>query len=116
MSLFKVRGPLTQIQSLVLGIIGVGLVLLLWTVLTMGAEPIASAGILPSPGSVFKAFGDMYEDNELLRNLSKSLSINIAGYIEAIVISIILGFIIGLVPLFRGLFQRQVDALSLIHI
>ena len=111
MSLFKVRGPLTKVQSLVLGIIGVGLVLLLWTILTMGAEPIASAGILPSPRSVFSAFGDMYKDNELMRNLMKSLSINIAGYIEAILISIILGFIIGLLPFFRGLFQKQVDAI-----
>jgi NitT/TauT family transport system permease protein len=46
----------------------------------------------------------------LITNIFRSLGLNLAGYVEAIVISLGIGFIVGLYPLFRGMFNRQVDA------
>lgn len=124
--LFKLRGSLSTSQRSLLAIIGFAMVLLLWYLLTLGENPAFPAGILPSPSAVFGrlpdiltlqdfgAFSDLYKDNELIRNTTKSISINLAGYLEAILIAIPIGFLIGLLPIFRGLFQRQVDAIRYI--
>lgn len=69
---------------------------------------------LPDPLRVLTAFGDLYRDNELIQNAAKSIGLNIGGYIKAILWSIPLGFIIGLIPLFRGSFQRIVNAIRFI--
>ncbi|MBK9735776.1 MAG: ABC transporter permease subunit [Saprospiraceae bacterium] len=44
-------------------------------------------------------------------NLCKSIGLNLGGYIKAILYAIPVGFLIGLVPLFRGMFQKMVDAI-----
>ena len=69
---------------------------------------------LPHPMRVLTAFGDLYRDNELIQNAAKSIGLNIGGYIKAIIWSLPLGFIIGLIPLFRGSFQRVVNAIRFI--
>jgi len=74
------------------------------------ADPIISPGIVPKPMQVLKAFPVLYAENDLVRNTCRSIGLNLAGYLEAILIAIPLGFLIGLIPLFRGAFQRQVDA------
>ncbi len=111
MSLFELRGTLKPLTSTILGVSGFLLLVLIWFLVTAGANPVVSSGILPSPGQVLRAFVDLYNDNEVIRNTCLSLGLNIAGYVEAIVISIPLGFAIGLFPFFRGLFQRPVDAI-----
>lgn len=60
------------------------------------------------------SYGDLYRDNEIVKNTFRSLGINLAGYLEAILLSIPLGFLIGLIPLFRGGFQRQVESIRYI--
>jgi len=109
--LFKLRGELTPERRSILSILGLGIFLLLWYVLTMGATPIISSGILPSPGSVLFAYGDLCEDNNLIKNLFFSLGLNLAGYVKAIFYTVLIGFLIGLYPLFRGMFQSQIDAI-----
>jgi len=78
-------------------LLGYGLVVLLWYLLTFGSEPIIKAGILPSPGDVYRAFGELLRENSLLSNMCYSIGLNLGGYIEAIALAIPLGFIIGLV-------------------
>jgi len=112
--LFKLRGPLSKGQYLVLAVIGIALFLLLWIVLTMGESPIVSSGILASPFRVISAYGDLYRDNELIRNAAYSIGLNLSGYIKAIILSVIIGFAIGLIPLFRGLFQGIMEAIRFI--
>ena len=51
---------------------------------------------------------------EGVRTTGYSLILNVLGYIEAIVISILLGFLIGLVPFFRALLNRWVNAIRFI--
>lgn len=109
-NLFKLRGQLSSVQRLVLGITGLLFILLVWSLLTMGEQPIANTSILPKPGDVWTAFGQLYTENDLIVNLTKSISLNLAGYIEAILISLVVGFTVGLWPFFRGNFQPHVDA------
>lgn len=67
--------------------------------------------LLPTPFMVFKAFKPLIEEDNLVYHTFKSIWLNIKGYLWAILISIPFGFIIGLYPLFKGLFSKQVDAL-----
>ncbi len=114
MSLFKLNGKLTKRQSLLLGAGGFVLLLLVWFLLTTGANPVFPSYILPKPGSVLRSFGSLYTDNDIVRNTCLSVGLNLAGYIEAILLSIPLGFLIGLIPFVKGLTQRQVDAIRYI--
>lgn len=110
MSLFKLKGYLSGRTDLLLTILGFVLLLLVWFLLTMGANPLVSTGILPKPASVLTAFGDLYRDNFLIKNTCRSIGLNLAGYLEAVLIAIPIGFLTGLYPFFRGTFQRQIDA------
>ncbi len=67
--------------------------------------------LLPTPLQVLKAFPDMFQNDEILKNTWISLVRSIKGYFWAILISIIVGFIIGLYPLFNALFGKQLDSL-----
>ncbi len=171
MSLFKLRGSLSNIQSIILGIGGVLFVLLIWFLLTMGAStkfekdevvkvrlskgdhvemvdvtisevdstdidtirykgilengntldfkysdvkksgPFIAHGILPKPREVLSSYQSLFEENNLVKNVFRSIGLNVAGYVEAIAIALPIGFLIGLFPFFRGTFQGQVDAI-----
>lgn len=109
--LFKLKGEITNKQSYVLAILGLVFIWVIWVILTIGYEPIISKSILPHPSNVWFAFGELYRENELIMNLGKSISLNLGGYIKAILYALPIGFLIGLVPLFRGAFQKVVDAI-----
>ena len=114
MNLFELRGNLPVRTKLILEIIGICMLLLLWYVITAGSDPIVPSGILPSPGRVIQAMVAVFYENDLITNLFRSIGLNLSGYIEAVVISIIFGFLVGLFPLFRGLFNRQIEAFRFI--
>lgn len=67
--------------------------------------------ILPTPIQVLKAFPALVKEKQLVSNTITSVWRNLQGYFWAILISIPIGFLIGLFPLFKGLFSKQVDAL-----
>lgn len=110
-SLFELRGNLERLPKILLGIGGALFILLVWILITAGENPMVEAGICPKPLEVFHAFGELFEKNELIKNLCRSLGYNLSGYVVAILISIPIGFIIGLFPFFRSAFQKPIDAL-----
>lgn len=110
-NLFKLRGTLNRKQRIILEIGGALFLLLLWYLTTIGENPVFPKGILPKPIDVLFSFSDLFQDNELVKNVCRSLGFNLSGYIEAILLSIPLGFLIGLTPFFRGAFQRPIDAI-----
>lgn len=114
MNLFELRGILPGRTKLILEVTGILLLLFLWYGLTVGSDPVVPAGILPSPQKVANAMYAVFIENDLLTNLFRSIGLNLSGYIEAIIISILFGFLVGLFPLFRGLFNRQIDAFRFI--
>jgi len=67
--------------------------------------------LLPTPPQILSSFGPLLKNDRLVFHTLNSIWLNIKGYLWAILISIPLGFVIGLYPLFRGLFSKQVDAL-----
>ena len=111
MSLFRLRGKLSKNTGIILTIGGLAFIMALWILLSWGEDPIVISYMLPKPSRVISAFGDLYSDNELIRNTCKSIGLNLSGYLEAILIAIPLGFLIGLLPIFRGAFKREVDAI-----
>jgi len=74
---------------------------------------LVSKGTLPTPQSVIISYGDLMKDF-VIWETGYSLILNILGYLEAILFSIILGFLIGLIPFFRGLLSRYVNAIRFI--
>ncbi len=112
--LFALRGKLDKQTSLILAIVGACLFLLVWIFLTMGDDPILKPATLPSPKKVFFAYGDLIRQNDLVVHAARSIGLNLSGYVVAIALSLPLGFLIGLVPLFRGLFQRLVEAIRFV--
>ena len=75
---------------------------------------IIDKAILPSPLAVLSSFKELHFENYLVKNAILSIKLNIYGYIEAIVLSLIIGFIIGLVPFFRSLWRRYIDAIRFV--
>ncbi len=76
---------------------------------TYGLKKIVATN-LPSPFTVVKAIPTMFKEDKLIPNIFKSIKLNIFGYIIAIFVSLVVGFLLGLIPLFRGLFNRLIDA------
>ena len=67
--------------------------------------------LLPPPAKVVKAYPSLIKEDMLLQQTIRSIWLNLQGYFWALFIAIPIGFLIGLVPLFRGLFSKQVDAI-----
>lgn len=100
--------------KLLFGIAGVGLLLLLWILLTSGPTPVMHPVTLPSPLRVLIAFSALLSENHLISNVGFSIGLNLSGYFEAILIAIPVGFIIGLIKWARWGFHRPVDAIRYI--
>ena len=94
--LFKLRGEVPKKWSLVLEILGLGLIFVLWLAITSGANPVMAPNVVPPPSKVLSAYGELYADNNLVQNLFRSIGLNLAGYVKALLWTIPLGFIIGL--------------------
>ena len=75
------------------------------------AKPEKVYPILPTPKMVVESVPELFYQDELLSNTWQSIWINIRGYMWAILLSIPIGFLIGLMPIAKGLFSKQVDAL-----
>ncbi|MEO1436519.1 MAG: ABC transporter permease subunit [Bacteroidota bacterium] len=153
-SLFALRGELGNRQRLVLSIVGLLVILGIWTgvaylksdwkktvdfetdiskynhlpaaerdsiIAVLDAEfeeayanatdSVRVFPILPPPGKVVSTIPDLIQKDRLQENTFRSVWINLKGYLWAIVVAIPLGFLIGLLPIFRGMFNRPVDAI-----
>lgn len=75
---------------------------------------IVDKSILPSPFAVLSSFKELHFEDALVINTWISIKLNIWGYIEAIFMSLIVGFIIGLIPFFKSLWSRYVDAIRFV--
>lgn len=124
--LFKFGGEVDKKTATIISTFGWLLLLFLWWLLpTLG---LIRETILPSPISVFKAYGTMFvpapidgisettiqrifSSRGLLFNTGYSIFINLSGYLQALLIAIPLGFVVGLIPFFRHLISKQIEAI-----
>ncbi|TAK46539.1 MAG: ABC transporter permease subunit, partial [Saprospiraceae bacterium] len=153
--MFELRGKLSQTQSIVLGIAGVVLIVLLWWALAelfsrqipvvdsfntelpsaLTSDSLTNAGfrdsilradslklanatefkkiypMVPLPLDVVNSYPALVQKDALFANALRSIWLNLQGYFWAIFLCLPFGLLIGLVPLFRGLFSKPVDAL-----
>ena len=85
-------------MSWVLGVIPILVLLLVWIVVTAGAEAesrMISPTILPSPLEVIGSFGSLWFDRALTRNLGISFGRVVLGFLVAVAITFPLGVLMG---------------------
>lgn len=112
--LFRLRGDLNKKETLAIQVIGLITLVVCWHfAIALFKIP---RGILPSPVEVFNSFGELFQNDNLIGNLSYSMKINLYGYLEAIGICVPLGFVLGLFPLFREMFSRPLDSIRFLPI
>lgn len=112
--LFKLRGELTKTESATVQILGLFALLAIWHFsIALFNIP---RGILPTPLEVLNSFGELFQSDNLVDNLTYSLKINLYGYLEAVCICIPLGFILGLFPIFREMFSGPLDSVRFLPI
>jgi NitT/TauT family transport system permease protein len=110
--LFELRGDLDNHKKLIIQMAGVAFIIGVWWLIT--AMGLISQSLLPSPVRVITSYKELHFEDFLVRNLCYSIKLNLLGYMEALLISIPIGFVIGLFPLFKGLFNKPVDAFRFI--
>jgi len=96
-------------------------ILLLTVEVKSTEDGLVSKAILPPPLDVIRSFKDLHfddngkvRDNTVIVETGYSVFLNTMGYIEAIIISIFFGFLVALVPFFRALLSRWVNAVRFI--
>ncbi len=114
-ALFKIGGELNAKTSLIIGIMGFVFIVAVWMLITDITGWVKPATI-PSPVDVLVSFKDLFVKDQLLDNTFYSIKLNVLGYLEAILIAVPFGFLIALIPLFRGMFSKYIDAIRYIPI
>jgi len=109
-SLFKSGGKISDSLSLVVGIVGFGVLMAIWYTITTGTG-LVKPQTIPSPESVILSFGELFSKDNLIANVIYSIKLNVGGYIKAIALAIPVGFLIALIPFFRSMFSKYIDAL-----
>lgn len=110
--LFELRGELDKKSTLIIGIVGFILLLLVWQ--SMAWFKLVPESLLPSPLKVIGSFGQLHFEDALVRNCFYSIKLNLLGYVEALAISIPLGFMMGLFPIVRAATNQYIKALRFI--
>jgi NitT/TauT family transport system permease protein len=110
--MFELRGNLSKLQNIIIGVVGFAFILLGWHLVTSGNEEMQA--LLPAPSSVFGSFSELHYEDFLVENSWISIWRNFNGYYKAVIYAIPIGFLIGLFPIFRALFAKYVDAIRFI--
>lgn len=110
MKYFQPNGEISKKEASVIGIIGAVLLIIVWYLVTVSGEVI-SPGILPNPVKVVKSIPVLFEKHHLLQNIWYTVSLNLSGYLIAVVLALPLGFLIGMIPMFNSLFRKYFEAL-----
>lgn len=107
--LFKFGGNISSKKSLIVGIVGGIVLMLLWYIVT--ASGFISPKILPNPIDVITSIPRLASDHNLMGNMWYTIRLNLLGYVYALIIAIPLGFLIGIYPILRAMFQKPFEAI-----
>ena len=110
MKYFKPGGNISKKEERIIGTIGALLLLTIWYLVTLTGE-IISPGILPNPIKVIGSLPALVSKYHLLDNIWYTVSLNISGYLIAILFAIPLGFLIGMIPMFNSLFRKYFEVI-----
>ena len=109
---FELRGEMTKIENIIIGLLGFVAIVLCWHLITVNNEEMQA--LIPTPQNVLGSYHELHYDDFIVRNSWTSIVRNFHGYFKAILYAIPIGFIIGLFPIFRALFAKYVDAIRFI--
>lgn len=107
-TLMKFGGEISPKERTIIGIIGAIIIFLIWVWVT-GVQWI-SPGILPTPFRVFSTLPELIKEYNLFSNIGYTVSLNLLGYVLALLIALPLGFLIGIYPLTNALFRNYFEA------
>ena len=122
-SLFDLRLQPGQMIRRLAGALTLGIVLLLWWLVTTGLgseDRLISPVILPSPGEVFTSFPSLFKERALLQSVAATLQRVLVGFGLAAIVGIPLGIIAGSWRVFEAagaplaLFGRNLPVAALI--
>lgn len=103
---FELRGSLSRRDRIMLEVVGIVLLISFWHIATIVTK--ASPGVFPPPLKVLTSLHELHFEDAVARNAIYSLELNLLGMLEAVALSLPLGFLIGLLPVFRGLAEKQI--------
>jgi NitT/TauT family transport system permease protein len=111
---YKLRGRLPAKTGFLVESIGTAVILILWwTITAMDAAStefrLIPPSILPSPVKIITSFAELHYNDALVRNALFSLELNLLGLFEAVALALPIGFLIGLIPVFRSMFERYIS-------
>ena len=109
-SYLKPNGEISKTEAKTISIVGAVLLITIWYLVTMNGKLI-SPGILPNPVKVVKSLSVLFSTYHLLDNIWYTVSLNLSGYIIAVIVSIPMGFVIGMIPFFNSMFRKYFEAL-----
>ncbi len=121
--LFALRSEGPPLVRRVAGVVGVGLVVLVWWLLTLGATPesrVISPVLLPSPGEVIRGVPTLFSERALVASVAATLKRVFGGFLLAVIVGVPLGIIAGSYRIFDALtrplsvFARNVPVAVLI--
>jgi ABC-type nitrate/sulfonate/bicarbonate transport system permease component len=97
-ALFALRIPPPATTRRIVGALAVGLVVLIWWLITLGSgaeERLVSPVILPSPAEVVRSFPSLLNDRALLQSIAATLKRVLIGFGLSILVGVPLGIIAG---------------------
>lgn len=120
--LLALRAMPTRPVRLLAGVATVGLVVLAWFLLTLGAaeQRVISPALLPSPGEVARSLPTLVTERGLLDSVLATLWRVIAGFLLAVLVGVPLGIVAGAYRLFDAasaplaIFGRNIPIAALI--
>src|SRR5688500_20158435 len=92
--LFTLRESPPALIKRGVGVVGVGIAVGVWWILTLGATPetrIVSPVVLPSPGEVLRSIPTLFTERALIASTAATLRRVLAGFGRAIVVGAALG-------------------------
>ena len=120
---FPIRGNISALSSILLGVFCVSIVGGLWWFVTLGDEPemrIVSPLALPSPSETFSTFNQLWFKRKLTRNTLTTLRRVASGFGLAALVGIPLGVLAGCFPPVKAfltpviLFGRNIPIAALV--
>lgn len=121
--LLTIRGQVPRTAAIVLGLVPIAILLVLWWVMTQGAnndERRIPSTIMPSPGEVVQAARDLTSPREGERGLFSHIGISLQrvalGYLLAIAVVLPLGIFMGSFASIRAVFSPMSTASGYIPI
>lgn len=113
-NLFTLRSEAPPLVRRGAGFLGVGVILLVWWLLTLGGSPetrFISPVLLPGPGEVMRGIPTLFSERALVASISATLQRVFGGFLLAIVVGVPLGIIAGSFKLFDA-FTRPLSVFA----